>query len=93
MKIPCDICIKMKQLKKKIVDCASCKPTVMNENMPVMYLVERYSTVIFAEHGLSGAGLSLALQEPWIEKEDKSVYAKKVVLYLNTLKSEINKGK
>lgn len=82
----------MKKLKGKVPDCASCKPEIMDANMPVMYLIERYSTTMFSEYGLSAEGITLAFDcEPWIKEDDKSTYANKIMIYLNTLKLKMSK--
>ena len=65
----------------------------MEENLEVMFLIERYATTMFAEYGVSAEGISLALDcETWVKDSDKSNYVNRILIYLNTYKSEITKG-
>lgn len=83
----------MKKMGDKVPDCSKCRPATLDENLPVMYLLERYVGVIITEYGLSAEGISLALNEPWIKDSEKSNYADKLVVYLNALRSAVNKNK
>ncbi len=81
----------MKKKKGKVPDCKECKPAVIDENLPIMYFVEKYMSTMFSDGGLSAEGITLALEEPWVEDDDRTSYAKRIIVYLNTLKSEVNK--
>jgi len=82
----------MKKLKGKVPDCASCKPKVLESNLEVLFLVERYQSTMFTESGLSGGGILLALEaETWVEDNDKSDYANRIMIYLGTLRAAIQR--
>ncbi len=84
----------MKKKKGETPDCASCKPTVLDENLPIMYLIERYYATMFSDNGLSASGIAFAFDcELWVKDYEKSNYANKIIIYLNSLKSATNRNK
>lgn len=84
--MPCDKCRAMKALKNKEPDCANCKPKLLEENYPIISLMERYGSLfVDGMGGISAEGIKLALDsEFWIEEVDRSSYTRKLVVYLTT---------
>lgn len=80
--MPCKVCIEIKKGRDEIPDCASCIPPILEENLSVMYLIEKYFFIFISDGKIQSEGISLALNENWIKETDKASYTNKIIIYV-----------